>query len=114
MPFVLRLRPSERDRLAAQAEAHGIPLADHIRRRLFEWQLPRPQVDLQTARQYAVLHALSVTLRNAVSNLNGLAHAYHSGLPLEGYDLLESIVGVRAQLDLLRLELAREAGGEAE
>lgn len=112
VPFVLRLRPTERDRLAAQAEDHGIPLADMVRRRLFDWQLPRPQVDLQMARHYAVLHALSVTLRNAVSNLNGLARAYHSGFPLEGAELRESISEVRVQIDQLRLELLG-GGGES-
>lgn len=111
VPFVVRLRPAERDHLAALAKGHGIPLADLVRRRLFEWQLPRPQVDLQTAQQYAVLHSLSLALRGAVSNLNGLARAYHSGFPVEGAELVESIAMVRSQVDVLRLELAGQDGG---
>jgi O-phosphoseryl-tRNA(Cys) synthetase len=87
--------------LAELAEDHGIPLADLVRRRLFEWQLPRPQVDLQTARQYAVLHDLSVTLRNAVSNLHGLARAYHSGFPVEGQELVQVIAQGRGQVEAL-------------
>lgn len=111
VPYVVRLRPAERDHLSALAKDKGIPLADLVRRRLFEWQLPRPRVDLQTAQQYAVLHSLSLTLRNAVSNLNGLARAYHSGFPVEGADLVESIAQVRGQVDVLRLQLAGQGGG---
>lgn len=105
--FVLRLRPSEHEHLGVLARDHGLTQADLIRRRLFDWQLPRPQVDLQMAQQYAVLHTLALSLRNAVSNLNGLARAYHSGLPVEGQELLDVIAQVRGQVDAL----GREFGG---
>jgi hypothetical protein len=95
------------------AKDHGLTQADLIRRRLFEWQLPRPQVDLQTAQHYAVLHTLALSLRNAVSNLNGLARAYHSGLPVEGQELLDVLAQVRGQVDALGRDLVASQGRES-
>ena len=107
--FVVRLRPSERDHLAALAAAHGVHLADLVRRRLLGWELPRPERSLEDAQKYGVLSILSVSLRNTVGNLNGLARAYHSGLPVEGEELLQKVMEVRAQVEAVRRAIA---GGE--
>lgn len=106
---MVRLRPAERDHLAALADAHGVPLADLVRRRLMEWSLPRPERTAEEARTYGVLSALSVSMRNAVANLNGLSKAWHSGFPVEADELRREIAGVRAEVDALRRALA---GGE--
>lgn len=106
VPFVVRLRPAERDHLAALADAHGVPLADLVRRRLMEWSLPRPERTAEEARTYGVLSALSVSMRNAVANLNGVAKAWHSGFPVEADELRREIAGVRAEVDALRRALA--------
>jgi hypothetical protein len=104
--FVVRLRPSERDDLAVLADNHGMALSNFVRHRLLEWSLPRPQQTPDEARMYATLSQLSVTMRNAVGNLNGLARAYHSGFPVEADELGHILAEVRAEVETLRRALA--------
>lgn len=106
VPLVVRFRPSERDWLAARADAVGVSLADLIRRRVLEWEIPQPERSAEDARLYGVLHAISLDLRNAGSNLSGLARAYHSGFPLEDTELVSGIGELRSQVDALRRALA--------
>ena len=106
VPFVVRLRPSERDHLAALADAHGVALADLIRRRLLEWRLPQPERSADDARLYGVLHTLSLSLRNAGTNLSGMAQAWHSGFCVDGESLLAEMKELRAHVDALRRALA--------
>ena len=104
--FVVRLRASERDDLTALADSHGMALSNFVRYRLLEWSLPRPTRTADEARMYAVLSQLSVSMRNAVGNLNGLARAYHSGFPVEADELGHVLAEVRAEVDALRRALA--------
>jgi len=104
--FVVRLRPSERDDLAVLADNHGMALSNFVRHRLLEWSLPRPQRTADEARMYATLSQLSVAMRNAVGNLNGLARAYHSGFPIEADELGRALAEVRAEVETLRRALA--------
>ena len=108
--FVIRLRPSERDWLAARADAVGVSLADLSRRRLLEWELPQPERSAEDARLYGVLHSLSLSLRNAGSNVSGMAQAWHSGFHVEGEALIAEMRELRSQVDALRRALA---GGDA-
>jgi hypothetical protein len=102
----VRLRPSERDWLAVRADAVGVSLADLIRRRILEWEIPQPERSIEDARMYGVLHSLSLSLRNAGSNLSGLARAYHSGFPVEDQELVSVVGELRCQVDALRRALA--------
>ena len=105
--FVVRLRPSERDHLAALADAHGVALADLIRRRLLEWRLPQPERSAEDARLYGVLHTLSLSLRNAGSNISGMAQAWHSGFHVEGESLIAEMTELRSLVDAIRNALVR-------
>lgn len=106
VPLVVRLRPSERDWLAARADAVGVCLADLIRRRVLDWEIPQPERSAEDARLYGVLHSISLSLRNAGSNVSGLARAYHSGFPVEDAELVPAMAELRSQVDALRRALA--------
>lgn len=106
VPLVVRLRRTERDWLAARADAVGVSLADLIRRRILEWEVPQPERSAEDARLYGVLHSISLSLRNAGSNVSGLARAHHSGFPVADAELVSAMAELRLQVDALRRALA--------
>lgn len=108
--FVIRLRPSERDQLAAHAASHGLTLAELCRHRLLEWQIPRPSRQVADAKMYGVLSQISVSLRNSSNNLNQLTKAHHLGFPPGMEDVARAMKELQSEVDELRLKLSSLQG----
>jgi len=107
-PFPVRLSEDEYQQIATQAARYRMQMVAYIRARIFAYPLPSMRGAIDSL-QYAELTRLLLDLRNAGSNINQIAHAYHLGSPEPVQKALKGIVQMREALDRVRLHLVQIA-----
>lgn len=107
-PFPIRLSEEEHQQIATQAGRYRMQMVAYIRARIFDYPLPSMRGAIDSV-QYAELTRVILDLRNAGSNINQIAHAYHLGSPEPVQKALQGIVQVREALDRVRLHLVQIA-----
>lgn len=84
-PITVKLTPSQRAAIAAEAEARGLPLSDLARAKLTGGRLPQAGADPQTIR------AFTVQLAHLGNNLNQIALRANQSGQIRSEEAVEAV-----------------------